>query len=845
MFALFSTLALGASETTTTPGVADVPSGAGEPYASATVPLGDDSAPGYTPVDDADDSVYDHTAYYESDEFKAMHKAREEAREAMYDILLNDIRTRGEDGVHEFEIPTKAEELAAAAAGEDLGPAVDSGLGEDRRRYQGSVKFDYAPNLYLVYRGPNNYVKRVPLTNWWDLPWKPSKATKFLIHGFIDNYDSAGQSGLAKAYIDDANFQGNVVQLDWNNYNGLFQDSFSWFTDHHWNGYTNAVENTIDVALTVAYYLYHYMGYYYALPFAKFHCVGHSLGAQMCGIIGWAIDWFYGERFGRITGLDPAGPAWVDDVYAEWCLRREDADFVDVIHSNGHFFRGPLGFVMSNHYGNLRPMGDADYYPEGGVSQPQCGYLIGGGSWMPFSGMACSHSMAVRYMTETVKGLAYRGKLCTGTIEQCSDGTHLDANQVSLMGNYARLRYEHGEITPTRWTSNPTRAYYVSANANNWGSSGWGVPGTNVVCPNTLGCTGHYEFRDCDDDGVLDHTCKTGNDFLIVSSADNCIHRRSSCKKHLCDEHYRIPDIDDYTHEGWEFKFAFPIYSDLDYVKAQAGYFADQGWGNSKGWVRLAFRDQHWNEVASLIILSLAPHNDQHLDAYSEHSYARAPLPNSVAYASLETHVGGGGGHSLHIRDFQVDFMYKCEGSAAKGRSEQWQTGGPYSNWMPRLTLGCDVVETDNGNHAYRGDFSRSILSQYTTSSNGVINFEVKASNDVHLFLGDAGTTGYEIVISGWANQGSAIRWGIAAGNRVWVWTVGYLSPTEWRKFWISWDASTLSVGRPGEAAFMSTPRVETTYLGQYMKVSTGYGSDGEFRFCDERTTGTYFTNWQ
>ena len=67
------------------------------------------------------------------------------------------------------------------------------------------------------------------------------------------------------------------------------------------------------------------------------HCVGHSLGAHICGYAAnemkrrgatWTIS--------RITGLDPAQPCFRE---ADLSLKLDkgDAPFVDVIHTNGRF----------------------------------------------------------------------------------------------------------------------------------------------------------------------------------------------------------------------------------------------------------------------------------------------------------------------------------------------------------------------------------------------------------------------------------------------------------------------------------------------------------------------------
>lgn len=67
-------------------------------------------------------------------------------------------------------------------------------------------------------------------------------------------------------------------------------------------------------------------------------------------------------------GLDPAGPLFESqDPRAR--LDATDANFVDVIHSNGEqLILGGLGF--------WQPMGDVDYYPNGGKVQSGCSNIF-------------------------------------------------------------------------------------------------------------------------------------------------------------------------------------------------------------------------------------------------------------------------------------------------------------------------------------------------------------------------------------------------------------------------------------------------------------------------------------
>lgn len=68
------------------------------------------------------------------------------------------------------------------------------------------------------------------------------------------------------------------------------------------------------------------------------HIVGHSLGAHISGYVGDIVqDNNDGEKVGRITGLDPAGP-FFDPTnrypVMQRNLRKTDAAWVDVYHTS-------------------------------------------------------------------------------------------------------------------------------------------------------------------------------------------------------------------------------------------------------------------------------------------------------------------------------------------------------------------------------------------------------------------------------------------------------------------------------------------------------------------------------
>ena len=99
----------------------------------------------------------------------------------------------------------------------------------------------------------------------------------------------------------------------------------------------------------------------------EIHLAGHSLGAHLVGKAGrtfssMKIDL---KKIGRITGLDPAGPRFVDGcrvqiaVLNKNLLSRDSADFVDIIHANGAL-RPCAPEVI---FGLQTPLGHYDFYP--------------------------------------------------------------------------------------------------------------------------------------------------------------------------------------------------------------------------------------------------------------------------------------------------------------------------------------------------------------------------------------------------------------------------------------------------------------------------------------------------
>ncbi|XP_071941074.1 uncharacterized protein [Antedon mediterranea] len=115
------------------------------------------------------------------------------------------------------------------------------------------------------------------------------------------------------------------------------------------------------------------------------------------------------------------------------------------------------------------------------------------------------------------------------------------------------------------------------------------------------------------------------------------------------------------------------------------------------------------------------------------------------------------------------------------------------------------------------------------------LEFSIKAANDVHIALSslkEEVRDMYEIVIGGWGNTRSVIRRCKQCTNLVSERRPnGFLNSESFRKFWIDFADSTISVGAENEPAFMvytDDNPLQVLYVG----FTTGWGSNGNFQFC-------------
>ncbi|XP_072938794.1 pancreatic triacylglycerol lipase-like [Epargyreus clarus] len=203
--------------------------------------------------------------------------------------------------------------------------------------------------------------------------WEPSHETILLIHGYAGGDDTLPIIVLRDAYLRRGGY--NVFMLDWGR---LCQPPC----------YVAAVHNLRPVARCVAEALGSLRQA--GLRPDRLTCVGHSLGAHLCGIMANYLTF----RMNRIIGLDPARPL----IRSAPALRLDpgDARAVHVLHTN------------AGRYGEAARLGHADFCLNGGRSQPYC-------EDTPNEAL-CSHVWSICYQAESLfrpRAAAPCGRRCS------------------------------------------------------------------------------------------------------------------------------------------------------------------------------------------------------------------------------------------------------------------------------------------------------------------------------------------------------------------------------------------------------------------------------------------------
>ncbi|XP_069126907.1 pancreatic triacylglycerol lipase-like [Argopecten irradians] len=245
--------------------------------------------------------------------------------------------------------------------------------------------------------------------NLWTSGFESSIPTKIIIHGFTQNGNVPWAHDMMSELIRKERM--NVIIVDWGSGSGF--------------PYTQAVANTRVVAAEVA-AMITYLNTAAGTTSQQYHLIGHSLGAHVCGYVGETI-----RGLGRITGLDPAEPNF-KDTPPEVRLDANDANFVDVIHTDGSEYDTISGYGMKN------PSGDIDFYPNGGRNQPGCTHEtwtnvvshLNLGPQGVGQMLACSHDRSIYLFIESING-----RSCTMKGYPCENFQNFVIGQCFSCGN--------------------------------------------------------------------------------------------------------------------------------------------------------------------------------------------------------------------------------------------------------------------------------------------------------------------------------------------------------------------------------------------------------------------------
>ncbi|GLV32690.1 uncharacterized protein CBL_00603 [Carabus blaptoides fortunei] len=222
---------------------------------------------------------------------------------------------------------------------------IDNEIIEDNTLTKGTfIGVDRSDVTFRLYtrQNPTNYIQLIT-GNLTAANIDPTKPFKFIIHGYLNDAGLPWVLKMKDAYLKKGDY--NVIGVDW--------------SKPALDLYPTSVIYTRDVGKFLGEFLIDLISTL-SVPTVNIHLIGHSLGAHIAGFAGQNVKNKLIGTIGRITGMDPAGPLFWTNTKDER-LSSDDADYVDVIHTDG----GKLGYFFE--------CGHADFYPEAGLApQPGC-----------------------------------------------------------------------------------------------------------------------------------------------------------------------------------------------------------------------------------------------------------------------------------------------------------------------------------------------------------------------------------------------------------------------------------------------------------------------------------------
>ncbi|KAJ2949528.1 hypothetical protein O0L34_g15449 [Tuta absoluta] len=200
-----------------------------------------------------------------------------------------------------------------------------------------------ANNNYLLYTRHNLSPQTLHMDDVYSIVFSnfnPDWPIIVVAHGWLSNQKSSLNPVIRDAYLD--RMDANVIIIEWRRL--------------AMSNYITAVRGVPAVGKGLGKFL-KFLHKVTGAPYENMHLIGFSLGSHLVGNAGRET----GGRVGRITALDPAGPLWNTNSKR---INPDDAQYVEGIHTDGGYTIGGLGIG--------KPIGDADFFPNGGVSQPGC-----------------------------------------------------------------------------------------------------------------------------------------------------------------------------------------------------------------------------------------------------------------------------------------------------------------------------------------------------------------------------------------------------------------------------------------------------------------------------------------
>ncbi|XP_076261785.1 phospholipase A1 2-like [Rhynchophorus ferrugineus] len=258
-----------------------------------------------------------------------------------------------------------------------------------------SIKFDENDISFYVYTRNDTNGTEVYYNQSNELmslsSFDPNLKTVVITHGWYNTYESPVDTLLKDSLlkIDDL----NVLNVNWDKYaNEIYLESV--LAVPH-------VGKTLGKFIQTVSENFNY-------PLDNFTLMGHSLGAHISGFAGQYLN----GSLPHIIGMDPAGPLFLE-LDRNNRLSEDDAQYVQAIHTNALF----LGVNYN--------VGHVDFWPNGGLAQPGCGFDWDG---------ACSHGRSYIYMAESLEDNQFLARCCSNYLkylnEKCVNNT------AGLMGGY-------------------------------------------------------------------------------------------------------------------------------------------------------------------------------------------------------------------------------------------------------------------------------------------------------------------------------------------------------------------------------------------------------------------------